>query len=290
MYGNNKPPGSPTNGDSTTTSLGFVAAAKSQKRPLLGVAVTIPSFTVAQIIGQTGYDFAFIDMEHSPLSPETMTQLVHGIVSSSRGSCFPIVRVPSQGVEWIKWALDSGAAGIIIPMVNSRSEAESIIERAAYPPVGKRSFGPSSAPWALPDGPNGGVGAYFQRAQDRQIAILPMIESVEGLKNVEEITSVEGVSGVFIGPMDLRLSLGLSTADGEEPMYQSALDEIIRVSKARGLVVGSLSIGNEVARKRTQEGMDFLVVSTDASGITNGVKADMERANSAINLVLKSSL
>ncbi|KAM5342251.1 hypothetical protein ACJ41O_013217 [Fusarium nematophilum] len=289
MYRTDKPSCSLTNDGRTTTS-GFVAAVKSKTRPLLGVAVTIPSFTVAQIIGQTGYDFAFIDMEHSPLSPEIMTQMVHGIVASSRGSCLPIVRVPSQGVEWIKWALDSGAAGIIIPMINSRSETERIIERAVYPPLGKRSFGPTSAPWALPDGPNGGVGAYFQRARDGQIAILPMIESVEGLRNVEEIASVEGVSGVFIGPMDLRLSLGLSGGDGEEPMYQSALDEVIRVSKGKGLIVGSLGIGDDVARKRAQEGMDFLVVSTDASSITSGVKADLERTNSAINLVLRSSL
>lgn len=100
-------------------------------------------------------------------------------------------------------------------MVDSRSEAGSIIERAVYMPSGKRSFGPSSCPWALPDDPNGGVGKQFQGAREGQIAILPMIESVEGLKSVKEFVSVDGVSGIE------KL---LSNAHGSTPQTESLYD------------------------------------------------------------------
>ncbi|KAK2773172.1 2-dehydro-3-deoxyglucarate aldolase [Colletotrichum kahawae] len=199
----------------------FIHAVVKKAGPALGVALTIPSVTVSRLISQVGYDFVFIDMEHSPLGPEKMTALVHGVVASSRGSCFPLVRVPSQGVEWIKWALDSGAAGIIVPMVNNQAEMRAIAQHCLYPPRGRRSFGPSNAPWGLPNGPGGGVGEYVKRASEGKIAILPIIESTESVENVEDIISIDGVSGVFIGPIDLRLSLGLSGADGEEPAYKT---------------------------------------------------------------------
>lgn len=248
------------------------------QNPTLGVALTIPSTVVAQLIGQLGSDFVFIDMEHSPISAELMTQMVHAIVASSRGACFPIVRVPSQGVEWIKWALDSGAAGIVIPMVNNKSEMEQIIDRALFAPRGSRSFGPSRAPWGLPDGPQGGVGAYFQRALKGQVGIFPMIESAEGVANVEDILSVEGVSGVFVGPMDLRLSLGLNGADGTEPAFKAALEKICGVAKKWKKLVGTVAIGDEATSRRTLEGMDFLVVSVDTGVMTAGLGNDLKRA------------
>ncbi|KAJ3549769.1 hypothetical protein NM208_g338 [Fusarium decemcellulare] len=247
----------------------FLQAIRTRPNPVLGAALTIPSTTVAQIVAQE-CDFVLIDMEHSPLGPELMTQMVHAVVSSSRGSCFPVVRVPTAGVEWIKWALDSGAAGIIIPMINTKKQAEEVIEQALFPPRGKRSFGPSRAPWALPDGSQGGVGTYFRRALSEEIAILPMIESAEGVKNVTDIVSISGVSGVFIGPMDLRMSLGLSGADGNEPVYKTSLDMILQAAKDHKKLVGTLGIGLETAKKRTQEGIDFLVVSTDAGVLSTG--------------------
>jgi hypothetical protein len=81
----------------------FLEMVSKTVNPALGVAVTIPSTIVAQHVGLSGSDFAFIDMEHSPLSAEMTTHLVHSVVASSRGACYPIVRVPSHGVEWIKW-------------------------------------------------------------------------------------------------------------------------------------------------------------------------------------------
>ncbi|MGI4850698.1 MAG: HpcH/HpaI aldolase family protein, partial [Janthinobacterium lividum] len=245
-------------------SSSFVAKINSKESPLIGAFITIPSITIAQLTAQSGCDFAIIDMEHAPFTIDIVTQMVHAFVSASRGTSFPLVRIPSHGVEWVKWALDSGAAGIIIPMVNNANEMESIIDRAIYPPAGRRSFGPFSAPFGHPEGPHKGLGGYFERAINRQIAVLPMIESKEGLENVESILALDDVTGAFIGPADLRLSLGLTAAaDGPEPLFLAALQRICAAAQKHNKVVGCLGLGEEDARKRSLEGMDFLVSTFD---------------------------
>ncbi|KAH8901427.1 Phosphoenolpyruvate/pyruvate domain-containing protein [Thozetella sp. PMI_491] len=282
MYQNTTETQPPTPGtDALEPPQTFIQAATKKQTPCLGIALTIPSIVIGQMIANTGCDFAFIDMEHSPISPELATHLVHSVVSASRGSCFPLIRIPSHGVEWIKWSLDSGAAGIIIPYINNKTEMEQVLDRALYPPHGRRSFGPAMAPWGLPDGPEGGVGTYFQRARQGGVAILPMIESKEAVENAEEIIAMEGVSGVFIGPMDLRLSLGLGGLDGNEPEYLKAVAKVCRLSKQYGKIVGSLGTDPDSARKRTNDGMNFLVTSADASVLADGFRKSLEVARNS---------
>lgn len=103
------------NNDTTRT---FIGRIKSQKSPLVGTILTIPSITIAQLVGQSDSDVIMIDMEHAPQPIEVVTQMVHAFASSSRGRGFPLIRIPSHGVEWVKWALDSGAAGIIVRQTN----------------------------------------------------------------------------------------------------------------------------------------------------------------------------
>lgn len=202
---------------------------------------------------------------------DVVTQMVSAYTTASSGTKFPIIRIPSHGVEWVKWALDSGAAGIIVPMVNDVAEIRAIIDKAIYPPGGRRSFGPLYAPFAHPDGPGTGMGGYFARARAGEIALLPMIESKEGLQNVEEILSMPEVSGTFIGPADLRLSLGMAPAiDGTEPEFLAALDKIRTTAKKYGKVVGTMGMGEEVARKRASEGMDFLLSTFDNGALVAG--------------------
>ena len=104
------------------------------------------------------------------------------------------------------------------------------------------------------------MGAYFAKAKRGEVSIIPMIESKEGLENADELLSLEGVSGVFIGPADLRLSLGLAPAiDGEEPEFVEALQKIVEAAKKHGKVVGCMGIGEAAVKKRVVEGMDFLL-------------------------------
>ena len=121
-----------------------------------------------------------------------------------------------------------------MPMVNDAKEMKAIIDRALYPPRGRRSFGPIYAPYAHPDGSKagGGQAGYFERARQGDVALLPMIESKDGLENVEEIMSLDGVSGVLVGPADLRLALGMPVGiDGPEPEFVDALKKIVSTGK-----------------------------------------------------------
>lgn len=173
-------------------------------------------------------------------------------------------------------------------MVGNKREMEAIIDRAIYPPGGRRSFGPLSAAFAAPEGPAGGMGAYFQRAKRGDIALIPMIESKEGLENAEEILSMEGVSGVFIGPADLRLSLGLAPAlDGDEPEFLDALKRIVNAAKKRGKVVGCMGIGEVSAQRRAAEGMDFILSSFDNGAMVSGFAADLAAARKGIEAASK---
>lgn len=257
----------------------FVGQIKSATGPLLGTVLTIPSPVIAQLAGLVEGEFVMIDMEHAPMTIDIVTQMVSAYTTASCGQKYPLVRIPSHGVEWVKWALDSGAAGIIVPMVNNEAEMRAIIDKAIYPPGGRRSFGPIYAPFAHPEGPSSGIAGYMARAKAGEVALLPMIESKEGLQNVEEILSMPEVSGTFIGPADLRLSLGLSPAvDGTEPQFMEALERIRTVAKKHGKVVGTMGMTQEIAKKRAGEGMDFLLSTFDNGALMTGWGRDLAAA------------
>jgi 4-hydroxy-2-oxoheptanedioate aldolase len=271
----------------------FESAIKDSKGPILGSVLTFPSTITAKLAARSGLQWVLIDMEHSPHSAAQATDMCHVVLAASQGACLPIIRVPSHGVEWIKWALDSGAAGIVVPMVNTAEEMEAIINKALYPPRGARSWGPFHAPFGSLD-PKVGFPEYYQRAQSREIAILPIIESREGAENVEAIMSVDGVTGVFIGPSDLRLSMGgvptgpiPSSNEQVEKDWNGAMDKVVATAKRLGKVVGSMGMGAEFCRKQTERGMDFLVSSIDYNALASGYRINIENARAGIDRATK---
>ncbi len=107
--------------------------------PVLGAWLSLPSVPSARIMARLGFDWLVVDMEHSAQNPVLMADMVATIADA--GTCAPIVRIPGNSVEWFKWALDAGAWGIVVPMVNTREEAQRVVEYAKYPPPGSRSIG-----------------------------------------------------------------------------------------------------------------------------------------------------
>ncbi|OQV05343.1 hypothetical protein CLAIMM_10102 [Cladophialophora immunda] len=198
---------------------------------LVGTFVSFNDPYSAQILAQCGFDWLMIDMEHSPLSAQEITAMVHSTVAASAGSCAPIVRIPSHGVEWIKWALDSGASGIIVPMVNTKQET--------WPTTSE----------------NG-----------REVVILPMIESKEAVENAEDIIGTDGVGGIFIGPVDLRHSLGFEGTTGDEPEYIAALQRVLQAGKKWAKPIGIL--GSQAAVPRLVDmGFSFIMLPGGDAGI-----------------------
>ncbi|KAF2488135.1 Pyruvate/Phosphoenolpyruvate kinase-like domain-containing protein, partial [Neohortaea acidophila] len=252
---------------------------------LVGTILTIASPTIAQIVGQSAAELIMIDMEHAPQPIDTVTSMVHTFNASSRGRGLPLIRVPSHGVEWIKWALDSGASGIIVPMVNDVAEARAVLDRAVYPPGGRRSFGPIYAAYAHPAGveESGGQAGYFARAQRGDVAILPMIESKEGLANAEAILALPGVTGVLVGPADLRLSLGMTAAiDGPEAEFQAALESIVAAGRKAGKLVGTVALGEEAIARRAKQGFDFVLTGFDMGALVVGLNTELAAAKKSV--------
>ncbi|EXJ64322.1 hypothetical protein A1O7_00658 [Cladophialophora yegresii CBS 114405] len=239
-------------------------SALQSKSCLLGTFISFNDPYSAQILARCGFDWLMIDMEHSPLSAQEMTSMVHSTVTASAGSCCPIVRIPSHGVEWIKWALDSGASGIIVPMVNNKEEVDAILKRALYPPAGQRSFGPFRAPFA--DMAGSMDMAEYKRKTAPIVAIMPMIESVEAVENAEEIVGAQGVDGIFIGPVDLRHSLGFEGSGGDEDAYIAALQRVLEMGKKFGKAIGILGTQESVPRL-VKMGFSFIMLAGGDAGI-----------------------
>jgi 2-keto-3-deoxy-L-rhamnonate aldolase RhmA len=143
-------------------------------------------------------------------------------------------------------------------MVKNRQEMEAIVQSAVYPPVGQRSFGPTMATFADLD--VGATSAKYYKETSKEVAVIPMIESIEGLQNTQTICSVDGVTAVFIGPVDLRLSMGLPGGDGDESTFLEALQKVLKICKKLGKPVGTFASDGDGCRKRTAEGFDFLMV------------------------------
>lgn len=258
------------------------------KSVLSGATLSLGSVTCAQIIARAGFDWVLIDMEHAPTSAREATSVAHAVVAASSGQCLPIIRTPSHGVEWIKWALDSGAAGIIVPMVNSAAEAEAIVQRATYPPAGQRSFGPFLAQYADTDSSTD-VGRYLT-SRAPELSIIVMIESVQGVRNAEAILSVKGLTGCFIGPFDLRQSMGLSGGDGDEPEFIEALETVVRACKRCNLHVGTVGWTEEASKRKTEMGFNFLLNGSDSSFLNTGARSCWQMCNQALRETKRGKL
>jgi 2-keto-3-deoxy-L-rhamnonate aldolase RhmA len=259
--------------------LPFTAKAQGPN-PLFGVYLMFPSALSAHIVGSSGFDWTLIDMEHSPLTPFEATAIVQAIAVASHNKTLPVIRTPSHGVEYIKWALDSGASGIIVPMVQSKAEMMDIVRHARYPPFGQRSFGPFNAPYADLD-EDSNMDKYFNSTA-KDIALLPMIESAQGVVNAEEIMSVPGISGVFVGPVDLRLSMGLAGPHGEEKEYLDSLKKIADIGKQRQLPIGIFAANTKLLPKLKKMGFSFFLVGGDVMCLAAGLKDALVSAKQGI--------
>lgn len=187
----------------------------------IGTWIQIGHPAVAEILAHVGYDWICVDMEHGSIDIETMTHLFRAIAASG---VVPIVRLPMNDPIWIRRSLDAGAMGLIIPMVNSAEEIETAIRYAKYPPKGERGYGYSRANFYGMDFENYIAGA------NETIAIIAQIEHRDGIENIDSILQVQGLDGVFIGPLDLSGSYG-KTGQLDCPEMREALRRYLESCK-----------------------------------------------------------
>lgn len=200
------------------------------KELILGSWINTVSPIVAEIMSNSGFDFLCVDAEHSALDYFNTLQLFQAI-KAGNPECTPIVRMQGNNYYDTKRYLDAGAQGVIAPLVNSKEEAEYLVESVLYPPKGKRGVG---------YGRSHGYGFNFDeymKFAETEIFIAIQIEHIDAVKNFESIAKVPGIDAIFVGPYDLTASMGI-TANFNDPEYLKVLQHINEVCVKNNLISG----------------------------------------------------
>jgi len=238
--------------------------------PCRGVWLSIPSMHSARLLSRLSLDWLTVDTEHVPVDANTLAQMV-AVIADSLGPV-PFVRLAQANVENVKRALDSGAFGVIAPMINTHTEAEQLVAWAKFPPQGQRSFGSFYAPLAfgqsMPD---------YLRQANQQTMVIVQIENKAALDNLDTIFSTPGVDVAFVGPVDLSVSLGLDPLpENPHPLFQEALSEIMHAASVAHLPLGIFCSDGKAAAERIKQGFLFVNVANDTRVLLHGVQAELD--------------
>ena len=234
--------------------------------PTFGGWLSIPSGPSAEVMAHAGFDWLCVDMQHGLIEYQTMVTMLQAI---STTDTVPIVRVPWNEPGIIMKSLDAGAYAVIIPMVNTRAEAEAAAGACHYAPRGYRSYGPIRANIY-------GGRDYYQHADDT-ILCIAMVETAQALDNLDDILSTPGVDACYVGPADLSISLGLPPRqDHEGGPFTEALERIVAGCKKHGVVPGVHAGTPAIALKRIGQGFRFLEVCADGDAMARSAAADLK--------------
>ncbi len=233
----------------------------------LGLWLSTGSWIAAELLGGLDFDYINVDLQHGLSDYDNA---LASLSAMQRAEATPTVRVPWNEPGIIGKVLDAGAMGVIIPMVNSEAEARQAVSACRYAPAGARSYGPARAAMAL--------GAdYFNEANDK-IVCVPMIETVEALRNLDAILDVPGVDAVYVGPSDLSISLGLQPgSDQDDQSFNDALAAVVAGCKKRGITPG-IHTTSALAAKRVDQGFRMLTITSDSLAMLAGSRAALAEA------------
>lgn len=221
-------------------------------QPAVGCFLSTASPLLAEAMGHVGFDWLLVDMQHS----ETNLAQVQGMLQAlSATPTTPLVRVAGNDSVLIQRVLDLGAYGVLVPLVNTRDEAEAAVRAAKYPPQGARSWGPIRG--SLYGGPD-----YFDHANET-LVLLVMLETREAVRNARAILDVPGVDGCFVGPNDLGLSYGARPESGVSPAVEEAIQEVLEAARATGKVAGIQTYNPDDAVRRAGQGFRFIGVGSE---------------------------
>ena len=227
-----------------------------------GAWCTIPSTWTAELAARSGHDWVVIDTQHGLIGYDVMLPMLQAITAAGVPS---LVRVPWNEPGTIMKALDAGAGGVIVPMVNSVVEAEAVVGACRYPPAGFRSMGP--------------IRARLVDAGWRQPLCVVMVETVQAVSLVDDILSVPGVDAVFVGPNDLAVSAGLeSSYEGKDPRHREMIEKIAQSARRHGVTAGIMCGTPEVAKQWRDAGYQMLALEADTRLLMSASEQIVARA------------
>ena len=243
-------------------------AAWREGKQTIGCWLSMGNAYSAEVLARLGFDWVCVDLQHGLLDYQDLTYMLPAI---STTNTTPFVRVPWNEPYEIMKALDAGAYGVIVPMINSRAEAEQAVAACRYPPDGNRSYGPVRA--AL----YGGRG-YAAQA-NREIACVAMIETVDGIDNLQEILTTPGLDGVYIGPSDLALALGLPpVGDNDNPQHAATVQKILDGCREHKVAAGIHTSSLAYAQRYIEAGFNFVTLGTDSGFMISAARQELAAA------------
>ncbi|KAF4456377.1 24-dihydroxyhept-2-ene-17-dioic acid aldolase [Fusarium albosuccineum] len=259
---------------STMQASNKLRTALNEGRKAFGAWQMLPGANVSRVLARSGVSWVLVDCEHGNLDDGAMHDAVPAIAALGVS---PIVRLPDMQGWMVKRALDSGAHGIVVPLLRTPDEARQLVQSAKFPPWGKRGFGSPIAPERFSPVPS--FTEYLQQANDSLLTIV-QIETKEALESIDEIAAVEGIDVLFIGPFDLGNNIGHPIIDGV--MTQELKDAIARVlaaSQKAGKKTGVYCTGGEQAKLFADQGFDMMNVVTDYTALDFVAKEQLSFAN-----------
>ncbi len=225
-------------------------------QPSIGTWLSLGSITAARLMARTGFMWLTVDIEHSLVDWETAT---HMFASIAEGGCTALARVPSNRHDHIKRVLDNGAHGIVVPMVNSRQEAQDAVSAVLYPPYGTRSVGGSVHALNFDTDAND----YYAHANEELLIVL-QCEHIKAVEDADAIFSVPGIDAIFVGPNDLAASM--RSKDGRPPSAEAtnqAMRHILETCRKHRVPAGLHCGSAEEVQRRIEEGWQFLAIGSE---------------------------
>lgn len=231
-------------------------------KPAIGATITTNSVEVAAQTASLGFDFLWLEMEHSPLTLETL----RNIILATRGlKAVPIARVPVNELWMAKRVLDAGALGVVFPFTSTPALARQAVAGCRYPPAGKRGSGATLATFRWP-----APVSYYDFA-DRNILVIAMIEEARAVQQIDQIAATPGVDVIFIGPSDLSFSLGLRGKQNH-PKLEKAIAKIVAAAQRHKKILGRIVNDSEEVKHSIDQGFLFFQAPTDLHFLKGGVK------------------
>lgn len=244
----------------------------------LGTFLVMATQSHVEAMGDVGLDYVVIDTEHGPYDTENMINLIRGAELSN---ITPFVRVANTDHKEIQRCLDQGAQGIIIPMLNTLEDFKKVVSLAKYKPIGNRGFaGVRSNAYGYDENIKDSIQEFMKKCND-EVLVLPQCETVDALEIIEEVVALDGIDGIFVGPFDLSISLGVPV-QFDHPKFISAIHRILNACKKSekfAIIYASDVLG---VKDAFEKGFDSVAYNIDASVFIDGYKSKMNEIRSTI--------
>jgi len=217
-----------------------------------------------------GVSYICVDQQHGVIDYADLVEMTRAI--EGRG-VVPITRVPANQAWLIGKALDAGSQGVVVPLVNTRAEAAAAVAACRYPPAGGRSFGPVRATMTMKARDTATLGS---------VVCFVMVETREALNNIDEIAATPGLDGIYIGPADLALGLGLAPdLDKEEPEHVAAVERIRVACERNGIVAGIQCGSGRSAHSYVERGFGLVTYGKDSAFLQAAAQRELAIARGA---------